>query len=195
MYYILSRSRLILLVLLISVLTSCSTSSVTTPPGNNDIHYIASVDIDASMSQAELEAMYGGQTVVFKPEAGFAVLGFNKEQGELTTLTTSKNQDALSAPEVDAHGSSAWASGHSSWAAGSSAWASGNSAWASGNSAWASGNSAWASGWSAWASGYSAWASGYSAWAGGYSAWAGGLPAKNNSRPLLAKKGVYLGQI
>ncbi|MCA9839638.1 MAG: S8 family serine peptidase [Trueperaceae bacterium] len=83
-------------------------------------------------SQADLEKAYGGKAIIFKPEAGFAILGFSKEAGELSTLTTSVNQNALTTPEVNASGFSAWAGGWSAWAGGWSAWAGGWSAWAGG---------------------------------------------------------------
>ncbi len=136
-------------------LVACSTSSSPGSSGwaSNEVDYVASVAINSSMTQAELESAYGGSTIIFKPEAGFAVLGFNQSQAQLTTLSTSVNKDALSAPEVSASGVSAWSGGFSSWAGGWSSWAGGFSSWAGGFSSWASGFSSWASGWSAWSGG------------------------------------------
>ncbi len=124
-----------LLIALTFALAACSTTA--TPQGKETApYYVASVDIDSNANQAEIEKMYGGQAVIFKPEAGFAILGFSKEAGELTTLSTDLNQNALSSPEAHALGNSAWASGYSVWASGYSVWASGYSAWASGLLAW-----------------------------------------------------------
>ena len=137
MVYILKRLPFLLILSL--VLAACSTTS--TPQARETApYYVASVDIDATTSQAALEKMYGGNAIVFKPEAGFAVLGFSKEAGELTTLETSVSGDALSSPELSAAGQASWASGFSAWAGGFSAWAGGFSAWAGGWSAWAGGS-------------------------------------------------------
>ncbi len=129
---------------LLALLTACSTvTRVDIEPVEETKHvYLATVNITSEDSPESLMAKYGGEVVSFLPEAGFAVLGFSKEEGELTTLDTSVNQDALASPEVTASGRSAWAGGFSAWAGGRSAWAGGFSAWAGGWSAWASGNTA-----------------------------------------------------
>ncbi len=121
-------------------LAACNTS---TDPGSSgwaddQVPYIATVDISAEATEAELEQMYGGQVQLFAPEAGFAIMGFSEAESELTTLSLSLNAEISIVGLVD--------TGETTGANGNSAWASGNSAWASGNSAWASGNSAWASG-------------------------------------------------
>ncbi|MCA9837199.1 MAG: S8 family serine peptidase [Trueperaceae bacterium] len=139
MFRVVSMSlRLPLLISFLALLAACSTPS---SPAGKEVapYYLAPVTIDSNATQTAIETLYGGQAVVFKPEAGFAVLGFSKEQGELTTLSTEVNQNALGNPEFLALGNSAWASGNSAWASGIGAWASGYSAWSSGNSAWASG--------------------------------------------------------
>lgn len=69
---------------------------------------IASVDIETSDSQSSLEAIYGGKVIVYKPESGFAILGFTEDQAKLTTLTTDPNIDALESPEFSALGNNAW---------------------------------------------------------------------------------------
>jgi hypothetical protein len=125
--------KLLLLAVLIG-LTACSSPDNSVISKTTEPYYVASVNIDANTSLSELEAKYEAKAVVFKPEVGFAILGFSKEAGELTTLTTSINQDAFASPEVTASGTSAWATGTSAWATGWSAWASGWSAWASGTS-------------------------------------------------------------
>ncbi|MEZ4630557.1 MAG: S8 family serine peptidase [Deinococcales bacterium] len=123
-----------LCLLLILVLAACSEAPrvETERP-----YYVASVDIEASMTEAEVIAKYGGSIVLFKPEAGFAVLAFNQEEGELSTLaTTSANQDTFSVPEVSVAGASAWGGGSAAWGGGWSAWSGGWSAWLGGFSAW-----------------------------------------------------------
>ena len=106
MHFVVKPLKTVFLWSLLLVLAGCNTASLTATTNNNGIYYVASVEIDSSTSQAELEAMYGGQTVLFKPEAGFAVLGFDKVSGELTTITTSIKQDTFSSSEVCASGTS-----------------------------------------------------------------------------------------
>ncbi|MCA9835752.1 MAG: S8 family serine peptidase [Trueperaceae bacterium] len=108
----------------LAFLTACSTSA---PPQTASApYYVASVKIDSSAKEAEVTAKYGGSIISFKPDAGFAILGFSKAEGELSTLDTSVNQGAFASPEVEAAGFSAWAGGFSAWAGGWSAWAGGS---------------------------------------------------------------------
>ncbi len=129
MHFVLKRLSFLLILCL--VLASCSTT-FTPQETRTAVYYVASVEIDGTMSQADIENQYGGKTILYQPDAGFAVLGLSKEEGELTTLATSLNQDAFASPEVSASGHSAWANGFSAWAGGFSAWADGWSAWANG---------------------------------------------------------------
>ena len=121
-------------------LTACNT--VQAPQVNqpaNDFTYITSVDLEPGVTQSELEAIYGGEVVLFDAEEGFAVLGFTQEEGALTTLSTSRNQDTFNSPELGAQGARAWAGGARAWAGGARAWAGGARAWAGGARAWAGG--------------------------------------------------------
>ncbi len=119
----------------ILALAACSTNPMpdegSSGWASDQIPYIATVDIAAEQTEAELEEMYGGSVQLYAPEAGFAVLGFSEAESELTTLSLSLNAEISIVGLVD-NGNSAWASGNSAWASGNSAWASGNSAWASG---------------------------------------------------------------
>jgi len=123
-------------------LAACSTNPVpdegSSGWASDQVPYIATVNISTEATEAELEAMYGGSVQLFAPEAGFAVMGFNETQSELTTLTLSPNSEISIADFVDTGETSA-ANGNSSWANGNSSWANGNSSWASGNSSWANG--------------------------------------------------------
>ncbi len=98
--------------------------------------YSLSVEVTPQDSQADTEKRYGGTAVVWRPEAGFAVIGI--QSGELTTLSADAetNQDAFSIPSanVDAQGYSAWSGGYSAWSGGYSAWSGGYSAWSGGSS-------------------------------------------------------------
>ena len=168
MHYVLYKQRSFVRWLLLSLLSlalaACSTTSVPQLENDSgtatDFAYVAKADISPEATQAEVEAMYGGSTILFKPEAGFAILGFSEDEAALTTLSTDPNQDAFSSPEASAAGVDAWAGGVDAWAGG----------W----DAWAGGWDAWAGGWDAWAGGWDAWAGGHGAWSGGHGAWSGG---------------------
>ena len=117
-------------------------------PGS-DHAYIANVSIDADADRASVEAAYGGQVVVWRPEAGFAVLGLDEANGavsRLNTLTSNRSVFAIAPAVTAAEPSGASRSGVSAWAGGVSAWAGGVSAWAGGVSAWSDGVDGWADG-------------------------------------------------
>ena len=94
--------------------------------------YSMSVEVTPQDSQADIEQRYGGSAVVWRPEAGFAVLGI--QGGELTTLSVGAeaNLDSFSIPSVSAQGYNSWAGGYNSWAGGYNSWAGGYNSWAGG---------------------------------------------------------------
>ena len=92
--------------------------------------YSLSVDVAVDAKRADVEALYGGEVVVWRPEAGFAVLGLN-DTGELSTLSKKRrNKNVVKSPEVMASG--AQSGGRSAWSGGRSAWSGGRSAWSGG---------------------------------------------------------------
>ena len=127
-------------------LTACG--GVATMPeaelGNQTVvryDYSLSVEVRPQDSQAEIESRYGGDAVVWRPEAGFAVIGI--QSGELTTLSADAeaNQDAFSIPSatIDAQGWGAWSGGWGAWSGGWGAWSGGWGAWSGGWGAWSGG--------------------------------------------------------
>jgi len=111
--------------------------------------YIASVSIDADADRAAIAATYGGEVVVWRPEAGFAVIGLDEVNGavsRLGTLTGNRNVFEITTALAPAESSGVSRSGVSAWAGGVSAWAGGVSAWAGGVSAWSDGVDGWADG-------------------------------------------------
>jgi hypothetical protein len=120
------------LVTALLVLAACS-GSPTPQQKSNEFQSIASVEINEVDRQADIEAKYNGKAIVFKPEAGFAILGFNKEQEKVTTLSTSPNIGIVSSPEAVASGYSAWGSAYGAWGSGWNSWAGGWNSWAGGN--------------------------------------------------------------
>jgi thermitase len=162
--YIIKGKKYIFALLVLIVLSACST----TPPQPKEAFepsHLATVSISNTESQANLEATYGAKALVFRPEAGFAILGFD-DQPQLSTLATEPNASVAS-PEVSAQGSNAWGGGSNSWASGVNSWGSGTNAWGSGTNAWGSGSNAWGGGTNAWGSGVNAWGSGSNAWGSG----------------------------
>ena len=133
--------RWFLLGILSLSLSACSVTEAPQPGSAPELDFITSVDLEPDMTQADLEARYGGDVILFDATEGFAVLGFRFTDMGLSTLSleTSPNQDTFGAPELSAQGVSAWAGGVRAWAGGVSAWAGGVSAWAGGVSAWAGG--------------------------------------------------------
>ena len=117
--------------LLTLLLTACGVGPApSTAPA--EFSSVASIDIPADAEQAQIEAQYGGTAVVFRPEAGFAVLAFTRRHDGLTTLSTSANQNTFATPEASAGGRSIWGGGRSIWGGGWDTWSSGRSIWGGG---------------------------------------------------------------
>ncbi len=126
--------RYIFVLLVLLILSACSVSSV--PTEDNKITQLASVAISGSDTQSDIEQTYGGQAIVFKPEAGFAILGF--KEGQLTTLVTDPNAP-VATPAISMAGVNAWGGGKNAWGGGLNAWGGGKNAWGGGKNAWGGG--------------------------------------------------------
>jgi thermitase len=143
--------------LLVLLLAACGTLEAlpvgTEPTTASTAHaYIATVDITGTDTPEAIAAAYGGDVVVWRPEANFAILGLPEPDDTLGALgrpangpgarptlpmpaNAAPNRGAFSVPHLDDVGAqsvSAWAGGISAWAGGVSAWAGGVSAWAGG---------------------------------------------------------------
>jgi hypothetical protein len=129
MYHIFKRLRPFIFAGLLLILAACSTGPAPQQPSDAFVS-VASVEIAADATQAEIEKEFGGTAFIFKPEAGFAILGF--KEGQLTTLNTTTNIGNYASPEVSASGRNAWAAGRNAWGGGLNAWAGGKNAWAGG---------------------------------------------------------------
>ena len=131
MHYVLYKHRRFVRYFLLSMtallLAACSMTQTPQVESQSDFSHITTIDLEPGMTQAELEARYGGDTVLFDADEGFAVLGFRSADTDLSTLSlnTSSNQDTFGTPQLSALGASAWAGGASAWAGGASAWAGG----------------------------------------------------------------------
>lgn len=133
------------LVITAMALAGCNNAVPVTPqePSVQRFDSTASVTVAATDTRADIARRYGGEVIVWHPEAGFAILGLNKltaqnnaqePRPDVARLSNSTpNQNALAIPEaVSGSGWSAWAGGWSAWAGGWSAWAGGWSSWAGG---------------------------------------------------------------
>jgi hypothetical protein len=147
--------------ILVLLLAACGTLEgqppVAEPPtgpvaAGSDHDIIATVDISHSDSQSAIAAAYGGDVIVWRPDAGFAILGIAEPADAIGTLgrpddrpgarptrprpaNAAPNRDAFSVPQFDdaaALSVNAWAGGVSAWAGGVNAWAGGVNAWAGG---------------------------------------------------------------
>ena len=116
------------------------------PDTTQDHAYIATIDITDDDTRQAIEAAHGGTVVVWRPEAGFAILSLPEDGDGIALLSregaVSRNRGVVTIPTFDEQtldGAYAWAGGVNAWAGGISAWAGGVSAWAGGVSAWAGG--------------------------------------------------------
>ena len=125
------------------LLAACSTAEAPTTTSTEPAHaYIANITITHTDTRDAIEASYGADVVVWRPEAGFAILGLNDASdgvSRLATATENRNVMRLAEPPEPASDGVSTSSGPNAWAGGVSAWAGGVSAWAGGVSAWAGG--------------------------------------------------------
>ena len=129
--------------LLIAALAACSTlespEASQTLPDRYD--YSLSVTVTPGANRADVEAQYGGAAVVWRPEAGFAVLGL-QDTGGLVTLGAKDNKKAFKSPEVAANGvdgNGVDGNGRTSWSGGRTSWSGGRTSWSGGRTSWSGG--------------------------------------------------------
>jgi thermitase len=119
---------------LLFLLAACSSVAPTEPRAHDiEVASVATVTIQAMDTEEAVAAKYGAKVIAFKPEAGFAILGFPK--GQLTALNTTTNADFFAHPEVQAAGNKAWGGGKNAWGGGLKAWSGGKNAWGGGTTA------------------------------------------------------------
>ena len=135
MKYVLNRFALkFSFMLSFALLAACSSvqSDLPAPAVNDTYTHSVSVDIDPSLTPQEVEARYGGDVVVWRPEAGFAVLGLSGGAFSTQSLegaVLEPNQNEVVAPEAEVTASSVWGGGNNAWSGGNNAWSGGNNAW------------------------------------------------------------------
>ena len=133
-------------VLSLAALTACGTTALpeATAPETAAVErydYSLNVQLSPGDTQAEVEARYKGQAVVWLPEVGFAVLGIKADENNLNLLDLGAdlNKNAIGTPEVTASGYTAWSGGYTAWSGGYTAWSGGYTAWSGGYTAWSGG--------------------------------------------------------
>jgi thermitase len=127
-------------------LSACNTTTPVAPQVRSDSQdyvYALPIDITPADTRTDLETRLGGKVVIFEPDMGFAVIGFENEQAARRADDGNTRLEPNKGVFLGG-GQMAWMNGSvSAWAGGSvSAWAGGSiSAWAGGSvSAWAGGN-------------------------------------------------------
>lgn len=135
-----NQSKTIISVLVFVALVGCGATPKISTIGHFPL--VLTVALQPSDTAASLEAQYQGKISVWRPEAGFAILGVNQTpQSSQSIIGVDQNTDVLDAPEArqlrTSVGSEGWnvmGSGVSTWAGGWTTWASGWSVIASGSS-------------------------------------------------------------
>lgn len=117
----------LLLALLGLLLAACSSSVAPVKPATQTFDSLATINIPPSAQEREVAAQYGGEVVVFRPEAGFAVLGFERAEDGLELLALERNRGALAIPEgeLSASGWTTWGGGWTTWGGGWTTWGGG----------------------------------------------------------------------
>jgi hypothetical protein len=128
------------LIAIFLALTACNTNSSPISE-QSEFSHLATVTISTKDTQAEIEKMYDGKVLAFRPEAKFAILGFTVSQAQLSTLAVSPNIKVRAPSTSFKKSTSVWGTGGSAWGGGASAWGGGWSAWGGGWSAWGGGSS------------------------------------------------------
>ncbi len=131
-----STFKLALVTLSFVLLAACSSVQSTLPEATSpttpmtDVYtHSLSVDIDASSLKENVEARYSGDVIVWRPEAGFTVLGLSEmsilSAQSLEGIVVEPNQDEVAAPEAEVAASSVWGEGKNAWSGGKNAWSGG----------------------------------------------------------------------
>jgi subtilisin family serine protease len=131
---------------LIAALASCGTSGIApaspADPAANASNYLLTVSTTPCDSAAGLERRYQGTITIFRPEAGFAVLGVNTApaQNDPRVLGLDANDTPIALPEVRVTSDApqllpqedTWSEGVGAWSGGVGAWSGGWGQWSDG---------------------------------------------------------------
>ena len=134
----------------IVALTACSVSDPQGPQpvfkNTDNTQHLFTLDLLEGDTKEALEKEYDAEVLVWKPEAGFAILGSDLEREFLPqSLELDSNQNSLALP-FSALSADGWVNGLDGWQSGNDGWQSGNDGWSSGNDGWQSGGDGWSAG-------------------------------------------------
>jgi len=110
------------LALLLVGLLACSENV----PERERYSYSLSVNVAPGETPQIIKERYQAKVVVWRPEAGFAILGFHESNGIALQSGADTNQNAIHTPEAAASGLETWSSGYHAWGGGWSAWTGGD---------------------------------------------------------------------
>ncbi len=114
------KSVLLPLVLILSSCNSLSSSNQSLEQSQG-YHHVLSISIDSTDLKSEIALRYGGDILVWRPEAKLAVLGFNGVTLNTLAQSAELNKDIFQAPESSSLGN-VWANKYKAWAGGWDAW-------------------------------------------------------------------------
>lgn len=80
-----------------------------------------SVSLNPGDTVQQIKNRYQGDIIVWRPEAGFAILGFHERDDISLQSDADTNQNAVGTPEVAASGLETWSSAYNAWGGGWSA--------------------------------------------------------------------------
>lgn len=114
---------------MLAFLAACGSTVVPTESANG---YLLTVKVSSSDTQQNIAQKYGGETLAWHPEEGFAILQMTpqavtqlKSSGASMQGTFLESLFPIATPEYAPLGWNAWAGGWNAWAGGWNAWAGG----------------------------------------------------------------------
>ncbi|AWN24298.1 peptidase S8 [Deinococcus irradiatisoli] len=113
-----------------SAALSAQSKTTTTTNLPKNYKYLHTLTITSSVTQANLQSMYGGYIVSYQPALGSAVVANNSStKGTYDNATPEANTVKF---KVSEQGVGVWATGFGTWSSGYGTWATGYGSWATG---------------------------------------------------------------
>ncbi len=129
------------------VLGSCAAPPQVAAPARAATYtQLLTVHIDASARAQDLERRSGGKVLIFKPEAGFAVLGLTGAGNPLRAQASVGGQLEQNAGNFHLTGGTLWIDGGTLWIDGGTLWIDGGTLWIDGGTLWIDGGTLWIDG-------------------------------------------------
>ena len=128
------------------VLGSCAAPPQVAAPAPARAQQLLTVHIDAGTRAADLAQRSGGQVLIFKPEAGFAVLGLPARASALRAQASLGGQLESNLGAFHLTGGALWIDGGALWIDGGALWIDGGALWCDGGALWIDGGALWIDG-------------------------------------------------